>query len=271
MPNDIFDLKIKELEYGSELAQTRKLRDSSSLVVKQSLYKRQITLLARIDSVADLLEQRDFNYEAENYKNFIKNAYGSADVLKSMVKSTGDFAVGEKAEKERRVKKIEQILNWVYDQSDSIPATTHVTSTKYFPISIVPDSHTFGLTFSDTIAFAYFYAITPSRKATIKSNLKLDSTIFKKVKLPLIKGVSVANDTKQIFYLILYSEERREDKTPSFIYKVTTEGLIWSHYYSLEGVPIEATIGKENGELSLKISTNSGSKMVVIQPDGKLL
>ena len=272
LPFDVYSLKIQELNYGSELAQTRKLRDSSNLVLKQRLLKRQIILLTRIDSVAGLLMQRDFDYEAGNYKNFIANSYGSASVLKNMIKSTGDFAVAEKANKEKQVSKIEQVLNWVYDQSDSIPASTGVTSARYFPLSIVPDSHTFGLTFTDTVAFAYFYAITSSRKATIKSNHKLDSTVFQKMNLPLIKGISAADGAQQAFYVVMYSEEKRDGKVPALVYKVTAlDGLVWSNYYSLEGLPTEATYGKFDGELSIKVVTDSGNKVFVIQRDGKQL
>jgi len=273
MPNEVFSLKIKELEYASELAQAREKRDSASLPLKLALYSREIILLGRIDSVASLLMQRDFDYEAENYKAFIQNSYGSASVLKNLIKSTGDFAVAEKAEKAKQVKNIEQVLNWVLDQTDSIPAVSTVTSKKYFPLSIVPESHTFGLTFPDsTTSFAYFYAISPSRQATIKTNHKLDSVAFRKANLPLTKGISTKDASKDEFFVVMYSEQKRRNKIPCQVYKVTrTDGLAWSKYYALEGTPIEATYGKETGDLTLKISTDIGNKVVTIQKDGKQL
>ncbi len=271
MPGDVFLLKMHELEYGSELAQTRKLRDTSDLILKQGLYRKQIAFLSKVDSMASLLLQRDFEYETANYKSFVTSSYGSASVLRNTIKSTGDFAVAEKAIKEKAVLKIDQVLNWVYDQADSIPVSPNVASKKYFPLSIVSNSHTYGLTFTNAVS-AYFYTITPTRQAALKSNHKIDSTIFRKAQLSLIKSISVRDASRDEFYVLMYSEEKLEEKTPAVVYKITrTDGLAWSNVYSLEGIPMEVAYGKENGELSIKISTNSGNKVVVIQKDGKQL
>ena len=272
MPFDVFNLKIKELEYGSELAQTRKLRDSSNLVLKLQLYKRQITMLSRMDSVVSLLKQRDFEYEGLNYKIFIENSYGSISNLKNLIFAIGDFAIKEKIDREKKIKKIEHDLNWVYDEGDSIPVSANVSSTKYFPLSIVTDSYTFGLTFKDTTSFAYFYNITPGRKATVKVIHKLDSAIFQKINIPLIKGISVTDGSQEQFYIVMYSEEKRGEKTPALVYRVTKkDGLVWSNFYLLDGIPVETVFGKENGDLSLKLASANGNKLVVIQKDGKLL
>jgi hypothetical protein len=271
MPEEVFNVKVSELEYGSGLAATKHIRDSSDLVLKQNLYKQQVKWLSKIDSSASLLLQRDLDYEVENYKGFVSNSYGSVSVLKSMIKSTGDFAVTEKAEKEKRIKNIEEVLNWVYDLSDSIPASTSVKSAKYFPITIVPNDHTYGLTFQDSTTFAYFYTITPTRKPTIKTSHKLDSGNFKKAKLASILGISTQDESKQTYFVIIYSDEKKADKTPTIIYQVSSAGLVWSKFYSLEGVPVEASFVKENGSLSLKVSTATGNKLVVIQKDGTQL
>jgi hypothetical protein len=267
-PFDIFNLKISELTYGSELASTKVLRDSADVAVKLTLYKRQIKLLSAIDSLGTLALKRDLPYEAENYKAFIKNAYGSLDVLQSILKTTADFAVGEKAEKQKRILQLEKVVNWVIDQTDSIPATTAVKSKKFTPLTIVESSHTFGFTFPDSSTFAYFYAITPSRKVQAKASFKIDSASFKKTKLPLLKGLSTADGTKQNFYVVLYSEEFVREKVPAIVYRVAPEGLAWQKFMFLEGLPVETTNGG-TGELAIKISTASGNKLVTVQPDGK--
>jgi hypothetical protein len=267
-PFDVFALKISELAYGSELASTKVLRDSTDVAVKLTLYKKQVKLLSAIDSLGTLALKRDLPYEAENYKAFIKNAYGSLDVLQSTLKTTADFAVTEKSEKQKRIVQLEKVVNWVVDQTDSVPATTAVKSKKFTPLAIVESSHTFGFTFPDSSTFAYFYAITPSRKVQAKASFKLDSASFKKEKLPLLKGLSIADSGKQNFYVVLYSEEFVADKVPAVAYRVTAEGLAWQNFMFLEGVPVETTMGGAD-ELIIKISTTSGNKLVTVQPDGK--
>lgn len=272
MPEEVFKLKISELEYGSELAQTRMLRDSSSLILKQSLYKKQIALLIRMDSLAALLQQRDFDYETENYKSFVTDAYGSPSVLKGLAKSLGNFAVTEKAEKEKRVQRIEQLIPWVIDQTDSIPAIATAKSKKFNPLTVAPENYTFGLAYQDSSAFAYFYSIHPSRKVTIKAVQKLDSSIFKKGNFSLIKSIAAGDDVQKIYFVTMYSESKKDNKTPAQIYLVNgTAGLAWSNYYLLDGIPTEATYNKETGNLVLKIIGADGSKLLTIQRDGKLI
>jgi hypothetical protein len=135
-------------------------------------------------------------------------------------------------------------------------------------LSIIENSHTFGFTFPDSLANAYFYAITPSRKVAAKAAFKIENPAFKKNKLALLKGLSIADATKQNFYVVLYSEELVADKVQSVIYKVTASGLAWQNSVALEGTPLETTIGSA-GELVIKISTASGNKLVTAQPDGK--
>jgi hypothetical protein len=254
MPEDVFKLKISELEYGSELAQTKALRDSSSLVLKQSLYKRQITLLSRMDSLAGLVQQRDFEYETENYKSFVTDAYGSPTVLKGLAKALSNFAVTEKADKEKRVQHLEQLIPWIIDQNDSIPAIASVQSKKFNPLTIVPENYTFGLAYRDSSAFAYFYAIQPSRKVSIKAMQRLDSSFFKKQNVSLIKSIAAGDDVQKIYFITMYSESKKDNKTPTQIYLVNgTSGLAWSNFYLLEGIPTEATYNKETGNLLMEL------------------
>jgi hypothetical protein len=268
-PFEIFTLKISEMNYGSELADTKVFRDSADVALKYRLYRKQVKLLSAIDSLGVLAMKRDLAYEAENYKTFVKTAYGSLDVLQSTLKSTTDFAIAEKGEKQKRVQQLEKIVNWVVDQTDSIPATAAVKSSKYTPLSIVENSHTFGFTFPDSSTYVYFYAIKPSRKAESKALFKLDSASFKKEKLPLLKGLSVVDAGKTEFHVLIYSEEFVAAKVPSVVCKITPTGLAWNNYMYLEGVPVEIT-RSDSGALVIKITTSSGNKLVTVLPDGKV-
>ena len=271
LPNDVFVLKIYELEYGSALSETRKLRDSASLVVKQNLYKSQIKHLNNIDSMASILYNRDWGSDEANYKSFITDAFGSVSVLKSLIKTTGDFAISEKTEKEKRIKKIEQLLPWVIDQSDSIPVTSAAVSKKYYPLNITEESHTFGLTYQDSLTYAYFYKITPSRQVSTKASVKLDSSAFKKASRLLLKGLSASDGSSKAFYTIIYSEEKVKEKNPAQILLINeATGLTWSNFYYLEGVPEQAVFSKETGALTLKLITPSGNKLFTVLNDGKV-
>lgn len=269
-PLDIFSLKISELEYGSELATTKLLRDSSDVALKVILYRQQVKLLRAIDSLGSRAQKRDMEREALNYAKFVGSAYGSLDVLKQTIKSTADFAVAEIADKKKRLNNLEQLVNWVIDQSDSIPVTDLAKSKKYFPVTTLPNVYTLGFTYPDSSMHSYFYAVTPSRKVGAKALVKLDTSSFKKSKLPLIRSIISADESGKNFFVTLYSEERVADKITTVIYKVTQAGLDWSLPTKLEGTPLECTVGTPNGELTIKISTTSGNKLVTIQPDGKI-
>jgi hypothetical protein len=189
--------------------------------------------------------------------------------LKTALKSSSDFAVTQIAEKQKRVSKLQEGLNWVLDKSDSIPCQPNVISNRYLPISIILENHTYGFAFKDS-TIAYFSTITPSRQRALIAKLKADTAIFTKEKLPITKGLSVSDDSRQTFYVILYSEELQKDKVPALIFKVANgNGLVWSNYFALDGKPVEATYGKLGGELSIKLSTTGGNKIVTIQADGK--
>lgn len=268
-PFDVFSLKMSELAYGSELAMTRKLRDSSDVKLKLILYNQQLKVLRSMDSLGIRVQSRDIGTEAINYKRFIGSAYGSIDVLTQTIKSTTDFAVAEIANKKKSLISLEQLVNWVVDQTDSIPASEAVKSNRYFPITIVSGKYTIGYTYPDSTMHSYFYSITPSRKASTKAIVKLDSSSFKKSKLQLIKSIVTPDEDGKEFYVTLYSEELVGDKVSTMIYKVASAGLAWSLPVMLEGTPLECTVDKAD-ELTIKISTKSGNKLVVISSDGKM-
>ena len=270
-PMDVYALKISELVYGSELASTKVLRDSGDVVLQFKLIKRQIKLLNAIDSMGAIALARDVDYEAENYKGFVQMAYGSVADLKKTLKSTVDFAVTEKAAKEKRVKELEVRADWIIDQMDSIPVNASVKSVKFSPLAIVDNAFTYGFTYPDSITTnAYFYQIIPSHSVAAKASFKVDSAnYFKKEKLPLLKGIGLGDADKKNFYVVLYSEEFVAGKVPAIIYKITPEGLAWSKFLRLEGTPLETSWGAQS-ELTIKITTTGGNKLVIIQPDGKL-
>ena len=267
MPVDIFSLKIQELNYGSYLARTRDLRDSADLRLVQSLLKEDVKLLSRVDSVVEIINRRKWDYDIQNYRTFVTNGYGSPDVLKSFIKTTADFAVAEKAMKKARLQSIEIALNWIIDKQDSIPVTADVKSGKYFSFSIMPEKYTYGIILEDTLK-SYFYTITPSRRVRIKAVLPLD-TIFKKENVPAFKHIGLSPPQSEMHFIIVYSDQKITEKIPSFLYSVGPEGLVWSTFLMLNGIPEEATFNEGSKSLYLKITNETGSKIVLIDKEGK--
>ena len=268
MPINIFNLKIQELDYGSYLAQTAPLRDSSNLKLKRDLFSQDVKLLRRLDSMANIINKRDLDVDIENYKSFVKEAYGSASVLKSLIKTTGDFAVSEKATKMKWVENLNEAINWIVDAGDSIPVTAEVKSEKFFPVSIVPEKYTFGIKAGDSVK-NYFYTITPSRKPAIKA-IHLADTSFRKENLDRVKGLSASLDPDNYFAL-LYSENKVAEKIPAYIYQVATHGLVWSNRLLLDGIPGEIAFNEEDKSISMKVTSEAGSKTVVIDHTGKIV
>jgi hypothetical protein len=273
MPFDIFNLKIKEIRYGIHLAQTRQLRDTSDLSLKLNLYKKDVALLAGIDSAASVVVERNLDYDVENYKDFVKNSYGSASVLKSLVKTTGDFAISEKAFLEARIKKLEASLNWIVDKTDSIPVTENVKSRIFIPFSIVPDKYTYGLKVQDSVK-SYYYAILPSRLPVVRNVHKLDTSIFNKRSIGSIKTLSVSTE-KGKFFGVIYSEIKKTikkvDKIPAFVFQVEAGTLGWSNLVMLDGIPTELSYSEDAHNLSLQFPVESGVKPVVLDKEGKLV
>lgn len=268
-PFDVFRLKISELEYGSLLADTRQHRDSADVELQAVLLSKQCALLRAVDSLGTLAQKGDLPYEAQNYKAFIQTAYGSLDLLSKTMKSSTDLAVAELARKQKQVERLNILKHWIVDATDSIPVTNEVKSARFTQLTLVPNSYTVGFTFPDSVTRAYFYAITPSRQPKIKATVKLDSASFGRTKLPLLKSVTAVDAGKQNYYVIVYSEEWLKDKVRSYVFKVAPTGLVWSNFYYLDGTPLEASISTPNGELLIKVTTNSGNKLITILPDGK--
>ena len=268
MPLDVFSLKIRELNYGAYAVQTASLRDSSDLKLKRDLFKSDIKLLNQVDSVATILNKRNLDYDVENYNGFVKDAYGSANVLISLIKTTGDFAVSEKAVKMKLVANLSDAINWIVDAGDSIPVTAEAKSNTFFPISIVPEKYTFGIKAGDSVK-NYFYTITPSRKPAIKT-VHLADTVFKKENLEMVKGLSASPDGDN-YFAVLYSERKVNEKIPAYIYQVATHGLVWSNKLMLDGIPGDLAFNEEDKSISVKVTNEAGSKIVVIDDKGKIV
>lgn len=274
MPLDVFEMKMAELEYTSNVIIARPLRDSANLTLKLKAIKDEIGDLVKIDSLASNLSKRDFAVEEKDYNHFISKAYGTVSVLKSLISTTGEFAKREQAKRQAEWDKISQSLNWLVAGSDSIPLTMETKRELPFkPLVIEKEKFTFGLTYQDSVATGYFYTITSSRVPDVKASFPVDKVNFKKKFLPLIKGLSTTDGSGHIYFCLVLSTQKMDNKFPVTISKIYhSDGLAWSADFSFDLIPSEITYNSDSGELSVRLTALDGSnKMVLIDKNGKLI
>lgn len=274
LPIAVFGLKISELEYSSTLILNKPLKDSANVNLLLSCLELEFEALHKMDSLANKLTERHIENDEQNYKHFVMNAYGSLAVLKSYIRTTRDYAVREKLQKEKEWEATIQALKWIVDGSDSIPLFSEALELnhKFKPIVIVDDDHTAGLTFADSAATGYFYTIVSSHLPDVKVRFPVDKQSFKMKSLPVTKGLSSHDGKGQVYFVLLSSESKRDDKFPVTLAKIyRSDGLAWSNNYSFEMLPSELLYKADTGELLIKISNPSGdSNVIVIDKNGKI-
>lgn len=274
LPMAVFGLKISELEYSSTLILNKPLKDSANVNLLLRCLELEFEALHKMDSLANNLTERHLETDEQNYKHFVMNAYGSLAVLKSYIRTTRDYAMREKLQKEKEWEATIQALKWIVDGSDSIPLFSEelALNHKFKPIIIVDDDHTAGLTFADSVATGYFYTIISSHLPDVKVRFPVDKKSFTMKSLPVTKGLSSHDGKGQVYFVLLSNESKRENKFPVTLTKIyRSDGLAWSNNYSFEMLPSELLYKADTGELLIKISNPSGdSNVIVIDKNGKI-
>ncbi len=271
IPTELFRMKIAELEYQSDLIANKHLRDSANVIVRMSCIESEIKSVRKLDSISSHLVTRDFDTEATNYNHFITRAYGTTAVLRSLVKTTNEYAHRERARKENELLKATNALNWAIAAPDSIPLFMEVPEARASkPLLIVPDNFTIGLKYQDSLAVGYLYSITPSRIPDVGTTFPIDAPNFKKRSLPIIKGLGV-HEGSEVYIALIYSQNKVKEGFPATIARVNkTTGLAWSINYKFELTPSELLYTASTGELTIKTTgTNGESQIVVIDQKGK--
>jgi hypothetical protein len=273
MPLQLFQMKLAELTYASNHIAKKKLRDSSDLFLRLDALQSDVKDLRKVDSLAARLEQSPLDAEAQNYQHFVTNAYGTTVVLKSLIKATREFAHHELQKKQAAYNRVLRSKDWIVVEQDSVPLTM-IRSRKYThsPLVIQQDSFTSGLKYgADSVANGYFYTITRSRVPDVKVTFPVDKASFQRRNLPVIKGLGSQDEKGQVYFAVVYSETKAEDKFPVTIAKIyRTDGLAWSSNYKFDFTPSELIFSADTGELSVKIASPTGeSKIIVIDKNGK--
>lgn len=272
MPMAVFGMKIAELEYGSDLIANKPLKDSADVNLGITCVKNELKDIQKLDSIAGYLLSRNIDADAEDYKHFVTSSYGTPLVLKSLIRTTKEYAEREKLKKEKEWEIRMQALKWIVDGSDSIPLFADASQQyKYKPLITDKEEYTAGLKYADSVATGYFYTVVPSRKPEVKAEFPVNQAAFQKRNLPITKALSSTDGKGQVYFILLYSENKVANKFPVSIAKIyRTDGLSWTNAYTFESAPSELVFAADSGELSVKVTNPNGeSKMIVIDKNGK--
>jgi len=273
MPLSLFNMKIAELDFYSDVVLNSTYRDSADVRLRLAALKMEMDDLKELDSISSLLAKRNYEDEEKNYRQFITKTFGTTSVLQNAVNATLEFSKREKAKRENELKKANQALNWLVSASDSIPLVVDNThNLKFKPLVIESERYTFGLSYKDSLATGYFYSITPSRVPDLKVSFPVDQENFKKRFFPLLKGVATSDAQGNAFVVVAASTQKKNEKFPVTIAKIyRADGLSWSSNFSLDMVPSEVSLNNETGVISIKVTAPDGSaKIVNVDKNGKL-
>lgn len=274
LPLQVFRMKEAEIELGCQVIENKIFRDSASLRLQADALTAEIRSARKLDSLAGNLVERDVEKEAEDYAHYVRTAYGSASVLKSLIRGTKEMALREIIRREDAIKRRTEALKWLVDGNDSIPLVLPAPeASKFKPLAMAEERFTAGLMFADSVGTGYFYTITPSRKPEVKASFPVNKKAFKKRFLPVTKALTAQDEQGLVYFVLTFQETKLADKyqaTLAKIYKV--EGLAWSVDLTFDQVPMEISFLKESSELSVKTKSSIGEFfLITINRDGKLV
>jgi len=275
LPLTVFEIKLSELEYGSQVARDRILKDSLKINLHILALRKELIYAREMDSLASSFLSKGNEGEVLNYHNFITKSFGSAAVLEGQIKSTKEFAEKEIARKERDLKKRVESLRWIIALPDSIPLFNEVSSKNRFkPFVLVEDKFTAGIQFGkDSTGTGYFYTIAPSRKADVKASYPIDKQAFIKRNMPYTKAIGIQDERGKVFFILLYSEVKVKDKIPATLVKIyKQEGVSWSINYTFDQTPAEIVFSPDTFEISVKTKSSLGEFFIVsFDKNGKVI
>jgi hypothetical protein len=258
-PLRLFELKLSELAYGSQMVEDRSLRDSLSIILHINALQKEWTLAKKADSLAGSFVEEQLGEDLDNYKQFIVTAYGTPNVLRSYLKATKEFTARAIFQKEDELNKRRESLRWLINVLDSIPLFAEIKPHSRFKPLIIKQKYTAGLMYPDSLAAGYFYTITPSHQPAVKVNYPVDTKSFVKHALPFVKSLDTQDEKGLVFFVLTYSEAKVNDKYPATLAKIyKEEGLSWSINYTFDQVPFEISFSSETFVLAVKTKSSIG-------------
>lgn len=267
LPTTVFALKSAELAYRSMKIEHAPLRDSSDLHLQIRLLQQEAKLLSELDSTAQKLSDENIDAKALDYADFVSSAYNSVAELKRFVRTLKDFGAAEQRENGPRLAASMRALNYIVDGSDTIPLIDSPAS-KFRPLVVTPENFTVGVSTRDTTQLqGYFYTITASRRADVKAYFPLDKSVMDMSNVAATRGLSYADASGQIYYLLIYRESAQQENLAATLAKIyRSDGLAWRLDCPLSFAPNELLVSADTGDLLIR----NGSLQVVVDKNGKV-
>lgn len=273
LPLQLFQMKLAELVYGSQVVEDRSIKDSTNVFLHVQAVRKELQLVKKVDSLAGMLNDRNLDEEIENYKHFVATAYGTSAVLKGTIKSTKELYAREVLRRENDLKRKNESLRWIVSGLDSIPLFAEVPAASRYKPLILQEKFTMGLVYKDSLAMGYFNIISPSRKPDIKSEFNVDKLAFKKRNVPSIKALSVQDEKGLVYFFVIYSEANTAMKYPGTVVKIyRAEGLAWAVNYTFDARPELINFSPELFELTVKTKSSLGEiSTLIFDKNGKVM
>jgi hypothetical protein len=261
LPMAILAMKAAELEYLSTIVENRKVNTTDDVVAQLNLTAKVDKDLKKLDSISSLLLKRNIDEEAKNYQHYIANTFSNDSMLKSYVKAKKDYTEREKRKLKRELEFRTEALRWIVAGNDSIPLDMNIGDTRYVPLVIADNEYTSGVSMKEGGIKGYFYTITPSRKPDVKVEFPIDAEVLGKVNPSTFGGIASSDTGKNIYFVVLYSTEKVNDKIPVTVAKIyRSDGLSWSKNFFLDFKPAELHYLQDTADLLIK----SDSELIIM-------
>ncbi|MFZ9982389.1 MAG: tetratricopeptide repeat protein, partial [Cyclobacteriaceae bacterium] len=145
MPYVLLMTKISEINYGSEFAAARNERRSEDLTLRLAARERELVALLALDSILRIAMERNIDDEAKDYSAYIRDTYGSLEVVQSYLKSVKEYADNQRERTEREIAELRESIKWIVDGDDKIPAMPGVQPIDFYPVFIQEEAYTTGV------------------------------------------------------------------------------------------------------------------------------
>jgi hypothetical protein len=113
----------------------------------------------------------------------------------------------------------------------------------------------------------YFYSVTKSRKPTLGVKFPVDSS-FNQKRLPVLRSQATTDASENIYFVIIYSEEKGQDNTyPASLAKIyKSDGLSWTAPLRLPFIPQSISFQADSGDVVIQ---SGGEARVTVDKGGK--
>ena len=276
LPIAMFDLKIADLKYNSNVIRNKDYKDSLDVIYQLEVVSNGLHELNEMDSLVNILVGKNLTEECKNYKEYVDAQFGSETALQAYVKKKLDFVIEQKRSANAEYERIKERSRWLIAQNDSIPLFDMKQGTRYVPLEIT-DQTTSGLYFSEEKPVeGYFSLVERTRipKANVKFEVNPD--FFNRENIDGISSKTIMDEAKHIYFVVFYTPKPEQESYAAMISKIyTSDGLAWTKSVDLAMAPKNFVYEQEAGEFIVEYNTETGtngdaSKFMVLDKKGNI-